>query len=187
MRFIYCLPLALSLMVFSAGCSDSTGTTTTLSLVTDTVTVYAPDSTAPGRPTAVDITTDGAFGIVGPRYPERVSQALAWDLTLRRVDGRLLILPQSAVVPGSRAALSGPITGQTFETMIEAPGQSTFRADSIPLTPGQLLAVRSRDLGSGCVVFAKIQAVTVNVAEGSAHFRLVANGTCNDPRLTTIE
>jgi hypothetical protein len=188
-RFIRILPLAFLIATIAAGCDDSTGLDITPVLVSDTITIAAPTPENEGRPTAIDISGDGAFGIGGPRFPEEISDALAWDLTLRLMNGELFLLPQGAVgIAGSRAAITPPIAGQTFEGMREIPGQSTFRTDSaIAIRPGLLFAVRSRDVGFGCVQFAKLQPVTVDVASATAHFRVVTNEQCNDPRLSTVD
>lgn len=189
MRSIRILALALLGAIVAAGCDDSTGLDITPILVSDTVTIAAPTPQNEGRPTAMDISGDGAFGIGGPRFPEEISDALAWDLTLRLVDGQLYLLPQGAVgIAGSRAAITPPIVGQTFEGMREIPGQSTFRTDSaVAIQPGLLFAVRSRDVGFGCVQFAKLQPLIVDVVAATAHFRVVTNEQCSDPRLSMVD
>jgi hypothetical protein len=188
-RSIRIVPLTLLLTAITVGCDDSTGLNITPVLVSDTVTFAAPAPQTEGMPTAIDITGDGAFGIGGPRHPERVSEALAWDLTLRLIGGELFLLPQGAVgITGSRAAITPPIVGQTFEGLREIPGQSTFRTDTaVAIQPGLVFAVRSRDMGFGCVQFAKLQPVLVDVAAATAHFRVVTNEQCSDPRLSTVD
>jgi hypothetical protein len=180
------LSIAFSVMVVAAGC-DNGLIVNYPSLVTDTITLYAPATQNAGRGTAMDISSDRAFGIAGLRFPEKPSQAGQWDLTLRVIDNSIYLVPQGAFF-ASAAAITPPITDQSFDSMIEIPGISTFRTDTmIALQEGQLFAARSRDLGSGCIVFAKLQPLTVDVENAKVFFRIVTNESCSDPRLMMVE
>jgi hypothetical protein len=178
-----------SVAVLFSGCDDSTGLNLNPVLVSDTVTVFAPLPGNAGLPSALDITSDGSFGISGGRFPERIRDALQWDLAVRVIGGNVVLIPARGIgVVDSRAALTPPITGETFEGLREAPGQSTFTADSaIVMSSGNVHVARSREVGFGCVQFAKLQPVTVDPTVGSVHFQIVTNERCGDPRLVAVD
>jgi len=175
------------------GCDDSTGLDLNPVLVSDTVTVAAPLPQNAGLPTALDVTSDGAFGVQGGRFPETIADALAWDFAVRIRSGQVVLVPARGVgVTQSRAALTPSIAGAVFEDLREAPGQSTFTMDSaVVMRQGDVYVARSREnssvFGTACVQFAKIQPVQVNVAEGRVHLRIVTNERCGDPRLIAVE
>ncbi len=177
------------LAVGVSGCGDSTGLDFNPILVSDTVTIFAPLSANLGLPSALDVTSDGAFGIVGGRFPERIRDALQWDVAVRILGGNVVLIPARGIgVVDSRAALTPPIVGSTFETLREAPGQSTFTADSaIVMSSGNVHVVRSREFSPGCMQFAKLQPLAVDPVAGSVHFRVVTNQRCSDPRLIAVE
>jgi hypothetical protein len=182
-----------AVVAFLAGCEDSTGLDLNPVLVSDTVTVAAPLPQTAGLPTALDVTSDGAFGINGGRFPELIRDALQWDFAVRIQSGQLVLVPAQGIgVTGSRAALTPPIAGAVFEDLREAPGQRTFSVDSaIAMVEGAVYVARSREatgsFGSACVQFAKMQALDVNVAAGTVHFRVVTNERCGDPRLVSVD
>ncbi len=177
--------------ILAAGCDDSTGLDVNPILVSDTLTIAAPIPENEGRPSAVDLSGDGGFGIVGPRFPERVEDALQWDLTLRLRDGVLFLMPPGAIgATGSRAAITPAIAGQTFEGLREIPGQSTFRTDTaIALQVGPVYAARTRELpyGFACVQFSKIRALDLDPVAATARLEVITNERCSDPRLAAVD
>lgn len=180
------------LLAIGSGCGDSTGLDLNPLLVRDTVIVAAPLPGNADLPTALDIMTDGRGGIVGGRFPERVSDALQWDF-LVEIDeqtGNLVLLPARAVGIGdSRAAITPPIEGTSFDDLREAPGQSTFIPDSaVTMEVGNVHVARSRvSPASLCMYFAKLQPLRVDVAEGILELQIVANQRCSDPRLVAAD
>lgn len=173
-----------------AGCDDSTGLDLNPVLVSDTLTIAAPIPQNQGRPSAVDLSGDGGFGIEGPRFPERVEDALQWDLTLRLLDGALVLMPPGAIgATDSRAAITPPIAGQTFEGLREIPGQSTFRTDTaITLQVGPVYAARTRVLDAfGCIQFSKLRALELDPVAATARLEVVTNERCSDPRLVAVD
>jgi hypothetical protein len=181
--------LGLSMLVL-AGCNDNTGFEVRPVLVSDTVTVYAPLPTTAGLPTALDITSDGAFGIRGGRFPEEIRDALQWDFAVRIVNGQMALVPARALdVPESRAGITQPLIGQTFEDLREAPPQQSLVLDSaVVMRVGDVYGARSREVGSfglSCTQFSKLQPLEVNVATGLLRLRIVTNERCGDPRLAT--
>ncbi len=186
------LPLGMLavMVILATGCNDSTGLDTNPVLVSDTLTIAAPIPQNQGKPSAVDLSGDGGFGIEGPRFPERIEDALQWDLTLRLRDGTLYLMPPGAIGDSdSRAAITPAIAGQTFEGLREIPGQSTFRTDTaIALQMGPVYAARTRILNSfGCIQFAKIRALDVDPVAATARLEVVTNERCSDPRLVAVD
>lgn len=192
LRSVKTLPLGMlaAMVIVAAGCDDSTGLDVNPVLVSDTLTIAAPIPQNLGRPSAVDLSGDGGFGIMGPRFPEQVADALRWDLTLRLRDGTLFLMPPGAIGDASsRAAITPAIAGQTFEGLREIPGQSTFRTDTaIALQVGPVYAARTRVLNSfGCIQFSKIRALALDPVAATAHLEVVTNEQCSDPRLVAVD
>lgn len=169
------------------GCGDDAFDLTPL-LVSDTVLLAAP---LPGNidlPTALDVTGNGAGGLWGGRFPERVSDALAWDFLVRIRDGQLVLLPPGALGVSSRASITRALVGETLEGLREAPGQSTFIADSaVVLQRGSVYVARSRaaldQFGGGCSQFAKLSPVELDLVAGRVSIAVTTNQRCSDPRL----
>lgn len=180
------------LTAIASGCDTGTGFDLTPSLVQDTVVVAAPLAQNAGLPTALDVTGDGT-GVRGGRFPERSRDALQWDFAVRVVGDELVLLPAGAVgVEPSRAAITPPIAGTTFEGLEETPGQSTFVGDSaITMVEGAVYAARSRDVAanafSTCTQFAKLQPLEVDVEEGLLRVQIVTNQLCGDARLVPAD
>lgn len=177
---------------FIAGCGDSSGLDLTPRLVAGTAIVAAPIAGNEELPTALDVTADGAGGIFGGRFPERVADAEAWDFAVRIRDGQLVLIPARGIGVESSAQLRASITralsGETFAGLREAPGQSTFVSDSaVVLTEGAVYVARSRDVisrfGSACPQYAKLSPLDVDVETGRATIDIVTNVGCADPRL----
>lgn len=159
-------------------------------LVTDTVTLVVPD---PARPLEGDVTGSAldvvasAFGEILVRRPERVSDAGQWDVAIRRRGGELVLMPPAVLAlrgAQGRAAIT-PVE-VAFDDLRDASTRGTFTPDSVAvLRPAAVYLLRSRDCSSGGGnQYAKLEALAVDVAAGTARLRVVANRQCNDPRLT---
>lgn len=168
-----------------AACDDTTNFFAEPLLYTDTVEIAAPGS-ALGLPSALDVTIS-AGGVVGGRFPERQEDAEQWDVALRVRNGALVFLPAPALGLRSRAAITRALPNETYATLIEAPGRSAFVTDSAVLVQqGSVYAVRSRDDQGGisaCPQYAKIQPLTVDVAQQRVRLQVTTNQRCSDPRL----
>jgi hypothetical protein len=184
----YLAALLILAAPLAAGCDDGTGYDIHPILVNDTVIVAAPIPQTEGLPTALDITPDGFGNVYGGRFPERPRDALEWDFLVRIEDGEIVLVPGvEAGTPTSQAALTPPIEGETFESLRETPGQSTFRSDTtIAMVEGAVYAARSRAL-SGCTQFAKMEPLEVDVANGVLEIQLVTNQLCGDARLVPLD
>ncbi|HET7274790.1 MAG TPA: hypothetical protein VFI91_06395 [Longimicrobiaceae bacterium] len=156
-------------------------------LATDTIEVAAPTPANEGLPTALDITTNG-FSIAGGRFPERTEDAQRWDFAIRLEDGNLVFKPLGAFGIDSRAAITRPLGGETFEGLEEAPPLSAFVSDStVVIEMGAVYAARSREPATGCSQYGKLQPLEVNVATGRVKLVVTTNGQCGDPRLVPVD
>ena len=187
MRFTLITSVAVGVVVL-AGCDDPNAFRIDPILVRDTVEVAAPLPNTARLPSALDVTGNGTGQITGGRFPERPRDALQWDFVVRVDDGEVVLLPARGLgVLDSRAALTGPIPGETFASLREAPGQSVFSmTDPVVMRVGNVHVARSRDVSTFIctgVQFAKLQPLEVDVATGRLVLEIVTNERCNDPRL----
>ncbi len=156
-------------------------------LATDTIEVAAPIASNADLPTALDLTTNG-FMIAGGRFPERPADAQEWDLAIRMEDGVLVFKPVGAFGIESRAAISHPLLGETFEGLEEAPPVSAMVSDStVVIQEGAVYAARTRQPSGGCAQYSKLQPLDVNVATGRVRVAVTTNGQCGDPRLVPVD
>jgi hypothetical protein len=179
-----------AVVLLAAGCDDGTGFEIQPILITDTVMVAAPLPQNASLPTALDITSDGSGDVGGGRFPELSRDALAWDFLVRVEGGELVLVPAPAAgVTASNAAITPPIEDETFESLREVPGQTSFVNDeAVVMTEGEVYAARSRVLPqTGCFQFAKLEPLQVSVDEGLLEVQIVTNQICSDARLVPIE
>lgn len=189
MRSIFAVLLILSAAV-ATGCDDATDFTIDPLLATDTVEIAAAGA-AGGLPSALDVIATGGQ-IAGGRFPELARDAEQWDVALRARNGSLVFLPASALGLQSRASITRAIQGETFASLVEAPGSGAFVPDSVAadqpvvVQQGAVYVIRSRNLASqfgSCVQYAKVQPLAVDVAAGRVRLQLTTNERCSDPRL----
>lgn len=187
-----CVPtLLIPVLAALAACGDPNAPGFEAQLVTDTVTLVAPDASGPVTPddagSALDIGSSSA-GFISVRRPERVSDAGQWDVALRRRGGDLVLVPPAALRLGgaqARAAITGVEGG--FDDVREVSTRTTFAPDSVVvLRPSAVYLLRSRvvncGLGGGNH-FAKLEVLALNPVAGTAQLRVAANRRCSDPRL----
>ena len=179
------LPIALLL-----GACESNNNDFEPLLVVDTFEIAAP--TAGGAlPSAVDITALGG-GIYGGRFPEEERDAGEWDLALRLVNGQLQFVPAGKIgitdLSGvSRAAITDPLNGRTFESVTQAPNAAAFVTDrGVPVQLGAVYAARSRLVPCGLSAveqYSKLQPLEVDLAAQRVRFQIQTNARCADQRL----
>lgn len=184
MRSIFAVSLILSAVV-ATGCDDATDFTIDPLLATDTVEIAVPGSSS-GLASALDvIATGGVIG--GARFPERERDAEQWDVALRQRGGSLVFVPAAALGLQSRAAVTNALQGETFASLVEAPGSGAFHRDSaVVVQQGAVYSIRSRDLSGqfgACIQYAKVQPLTVDLAQGRVRLQVTTNERCSDPRL----
>lgn len=181
-RLALILPLA---SVALGACEDTTGFQINPLISTDTVEVAAPEEGSL-LPTALDVTSSSGF-IGGGRFPERAQHAGEWDFAIRERDGALVFVPAGALGLDSRAAITRPLEGRTFDEVDEAPGPGSFVADSaVVIEVGAVYVARSRDIVCGfssSLQYAKLQPLEVDLAAGTVRLRIQTNERCGDPRL----
>lgn len=184
MRFSIALLLAVATAA-AAGCDTGTDFRIDPLLATDTLELAVPNASAE-LASALDITA--SLGVIrGGRFPERQEDAEEFDFVLRRRDAELTLVPAAALGLPSRAGITQPLEGETFESLVEAPGRTAFVSDSaVVVRQGAVYAARSRVIASGfgsCQQYAKLQPLAVDAAAGTVRLQITTNERCADPRL----
>lgn len=180
----------LALAAVLGACDDPTRFQIKPQIFTDTVQLAA--SGAPGAdslPTALDISVQGN-GVVGGRFPERLSDAGQWDFLVRVQNGALVLVPSGALGIESRAG-AALIQGANFDALRDVPKKTTFRTDSATtIVNGAVYVLRSRYFANGistCQQYAKVQPLAVDAAVGRVTLRVATNAVCGDQRLVSQE
>ena len=181
--------LLLGCLAALTACEDPSGTGQEAQLLTDTVTLVVPD---PARPLEGDASGSALDIVPGPdgqiviRKPERASDAGRWDVTLRRRGGDLALVPPAVLqLRGVQARAAVTRVESSFDDVRDASVRVAFAPDSIAvLRPAGVYVLRSRNCRSGVNQYAKLEALAVDPAAGTAQLRVVANRQCGDPRLT---
>jgi hypothetical protein len=129
-------------------------------------------------PAAFDVITSSAV---------RTDQFSGWDFLFQIAeDGSTLLWPRAAIVDEVEdAGLRAMST--TFEALREAPTGGYVTGDSIPVSVGDVFAVRSRrDPAYGsirCRRFAKIEVLALDPAAGTVTFQHLVNPNCEQRTL----
>ncbi len=112
----------------------------------------------------------------------------AWDVALDTRGSDLVLLPPGALGVDSRARIA-PLDGLTLADVEEAPSDTAVyvSASPVPVRAGTVYIVRTDQragsFGSRCVYYAKMEAIEIDVGEGTLRFQHVTNPVCNDRRL----
>lgn len=165
----------------AAGCGNALGPQE-WTPTPDTVTLFSvsrPDYT--GLPSGLDF-------VIGQTVPIEASTATGFDVVLAQQDGNFVFLPEDALVGVTTGAGVSPVTGTSFDALQEAPSDTSayVHATAVPLQVGGIYVVRSRQSTCGYVTgqwYAKVQALSVDQADGTAQFQFVRNPYCNDRNL----
>jgi hypothetical protein len=137
-----------------------------------------------GKESAFDFTIPGGRPVV-------VEDPLAsgnWDFAFANQGSGFALVPSSAFAGFDPRAGIAPITGTTFETLAEAPRDtSAYRRIAVAAEVGRVYAVRSRR-ATNCgfttgTSFAKMEVLAINAQAGTMQFRHTINPVCNDRRL----
>ena len=186
-RFAIAAALPVALLF---GACDSNNSDFDPLLAVDTFEIVAPTAGS-SLPTAVDITALSGV-IFGGRFPEELEDAGEWDLALRLVNGELQFVPAGSIgiqdISGvSRAAITEPLNGRTFESVTQAPNPAAFVTDhGVPVRLGGVYAARSRLVPCGLSAveqYSKLQPLEVDLAAQKVRFRIQTNARCADQRL----
>jgi len=130
-------------------------------------------------------------GVVGGRFPEQLADAGQWDFLVRVQNGAVVLVPSGALGIESRAGISAPIPGASFDALRDVPKKTTFNVDSAtPLQNGAVYVVRSRFFSNGistCQQYAKVQPLAIDPTAGRVTLRVATNAVCGDQRLVPKE
>lgn len=133
-----------------------------------------------GLASAVDVAADP----VTPLPIEVPGLTSSWDFALADESGGLVLLPAS-VIPGidSRARIA-LLQGRDFDTLEEAPRDTTLYSAIAVLVRGDAVyVIRSRRANCGFSTgfrYAKVKPVEIDVARGTLRFAVVRNPFCDD-------
>lgn len=189
-HFLFAAGALVSAALLLSGC-EGDDFTIEPALVSDTVDLATPRPGNAGLPSGLDITGSGVGVLNGPRFPERAQDAGQWDFVVRDAGGQIVLVPASVVGIASRAALTPPIVGETYQSLREAPAVSEFRTDTtFVLEQGRVYSARSRSVNCGFGMdeqFAKLTPVSVDPATGRVRIAVTTNERCGDPRLAEDE
>jgi hypothetical protein len=183
---------ALALLIGLVACNDPNSIEINPLIVDDTVALAVPGVDA-SVGTALDIVSiPNTRKVGGARFPERAADAAQWDFALRREDGELVLVPSGTFGFASGSGITRPITDRTFDQVTEAPSsRSAVVTDSaVVLRSGAVYVARSRQIPcgfGGASQYARIEAVALDPAAGTARLRVATNEVCNDIRLTPKE
>ena len=123
---------------------------------------------------------------------ERPNATGSWDIAIDTRGGELVILPPGALGITARARVS-VLGAVNFDEVEDAPEDTLLYEDdqAVPLSAGSVYVVRSNrragSFGSSCEYYAKMEPVTIDVAEGRLLFRYVASPICNSRDLVPPE
>lgn len=149
----------------------------------DSVTLFsASRSELVGLPSAFDVVTGIRLAIEEPGVTGQ------WDVVLLEEEGQLVLVPAVAFAGLTSRARVAYLENQDFATLVRAPGDSaSYSAAPVPVRLGGVYVLRSRRtscqfFGSGSM-YAKIEVVEVDAAEGHISFRSIRNPNCGDRAL----
>jgi hypothetical protein len=145
------------------------------------MTLAAPTADSAATPSAIDVAS-----VSHARFPERSSDALLWDVALRKTGGALYFRPYPGSGTQIGAGINGP-TSEDFAKLKTAPSRSNYGDTTVVVQEGKTYTVRSRqvaEVGTVCVHYAKLSPLVANVAAGTVRIVLVSSAQCSDRRLT---
>ena len=148
----------------------------------DTVTLYtASFEEYQGLPSAYDIR------FTTPVRVEDADVTGDWDFVVTGGGTEPLALTPIGVFFDVTNNAGFHVSDETFEEIDNAPAadDAYVTDESTPVELGAVYIVRTRT--GGCLVFAKLEPLEVNQAEGTLEFRLTRNPNCNDTALVPPE
>jgi hypothetical protein len=179
-RLVTASALAFALAAPLAACNDDPYGLNQVIIAADTVKLAAPTADSLTVGSALDVTSTNAT-----RFPERSSDALAWDVALRVSGGQLYLRPYPGSVSQIGAGIVGP-TSDVFADVKTAPSRNQYGDTTVVVQEGKTYLVRSRQFGESgivCVRYSKITPVEVKPAAGTVRLAVATNVGCNDRRL----
>lgn len=180
MRFVYYLMLASTTVI--AACGDDRFGPRDWSDVPDTLQIYSVS-----RPDLLGLPS--AYNGVGFQPLVIVETGAAWDFALAERDGEFVMLPRSATETDDTTAALATIGEVTLDEVTEAPPNSEFSTQPVPIEIGTVYVLRTRRASCGQFTslsgsrFGKLEAIAVDAEEGTFEFAVVVNPQCNDREL----
>ncbi len=107
-----------------------------------------------------------------------------WDVALDTRGGQLVLLAPRVLGIDGQAGIA-PLPNESFETIVEAPADSTLYITSaaVPVVTGQLYVIRTNQgtgsFGQRCTYYAKMEPLSADAELGLLEFRLDSNPICN--------
>jgi len=107
-----------------------------------------------------------------------------WDFAVDRQGGQMVLLPPRVLGVLSSSAIAA-IPGVRFEDLRDAPSDTTLYVSRspVPVQAGTVYVVRSHQqtdrFGQLCVFYGKIEALEVNLEQGTFRFLHDSNPECN--------
>lgn len=177
MRFLPFLLLGAAALA-AAGCQDTSGLTD-WDATPDTVTLFAANrSDLAGFPGAFD------FINASPAVIEQPGETGNWDIVLLQQGTGFQLAPAGAILAANPRAGLAPISGETFQTLKEAPADTAdfVQTAPVPAAAGAVFAVRTRF--SSCSFtngfrYAKLHVIGTDPANGTLTFEYVHNPFCD--------
>lgn len=124
----------------------------------------------------------------GPQILETVDPGI-WDIAIDTQDGALVIVMPADFGLVTRARITTLPDNPAFETVVEAPRDTTVYMATGPVTlsTAEVYVIRSHEeqgtFGARCTYFTKLQPLRLDVAAGEVDFISTTNANCNDRRL----
>lgn len=118
-----------------------------------------------------------------------VETGAAWDFALAEQNGEFVMLPRKATQPEDTTAALATIGDVTLDEVTEAPPNSEFVTDPVPIEIGTVYVLRTRRASCSQFTslsgprFGKLKAIAVDAEEGTFEFETVVNPQCNDREL----
>ena len=145
----------------------------------DTVRLYALSRAEPNLFSGFD------FHARVPVLVEGVATDGSFDVAVDTAGGQFVWLPPGALGITSTAGLAA-LPGETFESAVRAPADTTLYATRapLPINAGTTYAVRTRVhrglFGASCNYYGKIEPLAVDVGSGWVVFQFDVSRACND-------
>lgn len=181
LRLVLASVVAFGVAASLAACNDDPYGLNKVTLSTDSaVKLAAPTADSANVGSALDVTTANAA-----RFPERSSDAQAWDVALRQSGSTFYLRPYPGMSTQIGAGINGP-TSDVFADADMAPSRTQYGDTAVVVQQGKTYYVRSRqfgELGVVCVRYAKVTPVAVVPAAGTVTLLVTTNVGCNDRRL----
>lgn len=110
-----------------------------------------------------------------------------FDIAFSELEDEFVLLPAGLfesfdIDPG----IAVDTSGVSFEELTRAPSSGYATEEAVPIRPGPIYVVRTRQDRGSCSRYAKVEVLELD-PEGILEFRFLRNNLCNDRTLTDID